>query len=116
MTYPLRSGMLHGLLLLLSLVCVLPVIDGTGALLSVPLAAVALIAGWALEDVTRQGIHTQRTHGNADIALPVATRGIYRQGDLLSLVTSPHGPLYKAYAVLTRTDLRLSRRAALYTA
>lgn len=40
MTYPLRAGVLNGLLLLLSLVCfALPVIAGTGALLSVPVAA-----------------------------------------------------------------------------
>lgn len=40
MTYPLRTGALHGLLFILSTVCfVLPVIAGTGALLSVPVAA-----------------------------------------------------------------------------
>lgn len=40
MTYPLRTGALHGLLFILSSVCfVLPVIAGTGALLSVPIAA-----------------------------------------------------------------------------
>lgn len=40
MTYPLRTGALHGLLFILSTVCfVLPVVAGTGALLSVPVAA-----------------------------------------------------------------------------
>ena len=40
MTYPLRTGALHGLLFILSIGCfVLPVIAGTGALLSVPIAA-----------------------------------------------------------------------------
>lgn len=40
MTYPLRTGALHGLLFILSTICfVLPVIAGTGALLSVPVAA-----------------------------------------------------------------------------
>ena len=40
MTYPLRTGALHGLRFILSTVCfVLPVVAGTGALLSVPVAA-----------------------------------------------------------------------------
>ena len=40
MSYPLRAGVLHGLLFVLSTVCfVLPVVAGTGALLSVPVAA-----------------------------------------------------------------------------
>ena len=55
MTYPLRAGVLNGLLLLLSLVCfALPVIAGTGALLSVPVAAglSAILAVFLLVDAS----------------------------------------------------------------
>ena len=42
MTYPLRAGVAHALLLILSTVCfVLPLVAGTSALLSMPVAAAA---------------------------------------------------------------------------